>query len=210
VDVYVEAGPKRVFACAVDWPGWCRSGKSEESALETLAAYAPRFAVIAAQAGLKLGPTAARRLEVVERVPGSASTDFGVPGSVAEVDRRPLRGKDATRYAALVAAGWSVLDRVVEGAPASLRKGPRGGGRDRDAIVTHVIGAEVAYARKAGVRIREPDRDDRVAVEAARAEILAAIVASSDAAWPARYLARRTAWHAVDHAWEIEDRSEPS
>jgi len=27
--------------------------------------------------------------------------------------------------------------------------------------------------------------------------------------WPARYAIRRSAWHALDHAWEIEDRSEP-
>jgi hypothetical protein len=28
--------------------------------------------------------------------------------------------------------------------------------------------------------------------------------------WPPRYAARRIAWHALDHAWEIEDRSEPT
>jgi hypothetical protein len=25
--------------------------------------------------------------------------------------------------------------------------------------------------------------------------------------WPPRYVARRMAWHLLDHAWEIEDRS---
>jgi hypothetical protein len=27
--------------------------------------------------------------------------------------------------------------------------------------------------------------------------------------WPARYAIRRSAWHALDHAWEIEDRAGP-
>jgi hypothetical protein len=31
----------------------------------------------------------------------------------------------------------------------------------------------------------------------------------ADRKWTARYAARRIAWHALDHAWEIEDRSEP-
>jgi hypothetical protein len=25
--------------------------------------------------------------------------------------------------------------------------------------------------------------------------------------WPPRYAARRIAWHVLDHAWEIEDRT---
>ncbi|MGH2773763.1 MAG: hypothetical protein ACRDIU_11590 [Actinomycetota bacterium] len=37
VKVFVENGSKRVFAGAVDWPGWCRSGKDEQEALEALA-----------------------------------------------------------------------------------------------------------------------------------------------------------------------------
>jgi hypothetical protein len=27
--------------------------------------------------------------------------------------------------------------------------------------------------------------------------------------WQPRYFVRRSAWHALDHAWEIEDRSRP-
>jgi len=33
IPVYIESGAKKVFACAVDFPGWCRSGKDEASAL---------------------------------------------------------------------------------------------------------------------------------------------------------------------------------
>ena len=62
---------------------------------------------------------------------------------------------------ALVAASWTVLDRVVEKALRSrLRKGPRGGGRDRDAIVEHVLGAETMYARKIGLRLQQPAAGD--------------------------------------------------
>src|SRR5690349_9971305 len=46
-DVYLEVGKKRVFACAADWPGWCRSGRDEEQALEALTTSASRYAVLA-------------------------------------------------------------------------------------------------------------------------------------------------------------------
>jgi hypothetical protein len=29
----------------------------------------------------------------------------------------------------------------------------------------------------------------------------------ADRKWTQRYAARRIAWHALDHAWEMEDRS---
>jgi hypothetical protein len=123
-----------------------------------------------------------------------------------------LTKKEAGRLSALVAATWTVLDRVVEKAPASLRKGPRGGGRDRDAIFEHVLGAETAYARKLGLRLQQPAATDVAAVREHRNAIVAALRAGTkspiEGGWPARYVARRTAWHATDHAWEIEDRTE--
>ncbi len=211
--VYLEVGSKRVFACALAWPGWARSGKNEELALQALAAYAPRFAVVAEEAGLRFPSTGARNFEVVERVPGSGTTDFGAPGAVASADREPLKGKDVERFLGLVRASWTVFDRVVARAPAELRKGPRGGGRDRDKIVDHVLGAETAYARSIGVRLSQPDPVDTTAVADFRDQILEGLRAGEPAGakgWPARYAARRIAWHALDHAWEIEDRSQSS
>jgi hypothetical protein len=214
--VGVELGGKRVFAWAVDWPGWARSGKTEEQALEALASYASRYAVVAKEAGIKLPARAGEGFEVVERVKGSGATDFGIPHEVVEADAAPLRKAEAERQGKLVAASWAVLDRVVDGAPAELRKGPRGGGRDRDKIVDHVLGAEAAYARKLGVKHPQPARDDAEAVAALREEVLATLRAPSDGTasvpkgWPPRYAARRIAWHVLDHAWEIEDRSEPA
>jgi hypothetical protein len=213
--VGVEAGSKRLFVWAMDWPGWCRSGKTEEAALEALAAAAPRYAAVATEAGLRFPRTAAASFDVVERVEGTATTDFGAPGSLAAADAEPLTKAGAERQASLVEASWAVFDRVVAGAPAELRKGPRGGGRDRDKIVEHVLGAEAAYARKIGIRVRQPQADDAGAVAAMRAAITDFLRQARqgtppvDKGWPPRYAARRIAWHALDHAWEIEDRSEP-
>jgi hypothetical protein len=212
--VGIELGSKRVFACALDWPGWCRSGKTEEQALEALAAYAPRYAVVAEQAGIELPAGVGDGFEVVERVRGSGATDFGIPHEVVPLDGEPTSAKEAERRGELVAAAWAVFDRVVAGAPAELRKGPRGGGRDRDKIVDHVLGAEAAYARQLGIKHQQPARDDRAAIQALRDDILEVLRAPSDGSprkpngWPPRYAARRIAWHVLDHAWEIEDRSE--
>ncbi len=216
-DVYLEVGQKRVFACAVDWPGWCRAGRDESQALAALAASASRYALVAKQAGLKFSSSGDSDFEVIQRVQGSASTDFGVPGTVLALDLEPLDQPAAERLARLVEACWAVFDRVVAGAPAELRKGPRGGGRDRDKIVDHVVGAEtMAYAAKLGLRLRQPEFDDAPAIAAARAAISERLRTAAhgrrttaDPGWPPRYAARRIAWHALDHAWEIEDRTEP-
>jgi hypothetical protein len=207
--VYLEIGKRRVFASAAEWPGWTRSGKDEQSALEALAAAAPRYAQAAKAARIAFAPGAG--FEVVERLPGDATTEFGAPGAIAKGEMKRLTKKEAGRLSALVAASWTVLDRVVENAPPSLRKGPRGGGRDRDAIVEHVVGAETMYARKIGLRLQQPAARDAAALRDFRNEIVAGLRAGTkgvtERGWPARYTARRMAWHVLDHAWEIEDRA---
>jgi hypothetical protein len=206
---YIETGAKRAFACCFDWPGWCRSGKDESLAVESLAAYTTRYAPIAAKAGYPLPHDV--RFEVVERVPGSPTTDFGALSAIAADDRTAMTSHAAERIADLVVAVWKQFDAVVAGAPAELRKGPRGGGRDRDKIAAHVLAAETMYARKVGVHHREPAVDDREAVEELRAAILESLRSPESivppSGWPAAYAARRIAWHVLDHAWEIEDRS---
>ena len=200
--VYLEVGSKKVFACTVDWAGWCRSGKTEEAALEALATYTDRYRPVAERAGVKF-PRTATNFEIVERVKGSATTDFGAPGEVPQLDHTNLTPAQAKRLAALTEAGWVVFDAVVATAPAELRKGPRGGGRDRDKIVGHVVDGEVGYARQLGLRVAKASTEER------RAAIAQAIRSRvEDTKWPARYAARRIAWHVLDHAWEIEDRSE--
>ncbi|HEY2956690.1 MAG TPA: hypothetical protein VGM21_00560 [Actinomycetota bacterium] len=214
--VYLEVGSKRVFACSLDWPGWARSGKTDELALEALADYAPRYAVVAGRAGIAFPATVADELQVVERLPGSATTNFGAPGEVASADAEPVSAAQAERTAGLLRASWAVFDQVAAAAPAELRKGPRGGGRDRDKMVDHVLGAEAGYARMIGVKRRPPPIDDQAAIEDLREAIVEVLGAPSDGkaprpkGWPARYAARRIAWHVLDHAWEMQDRSSPS
>jgi len=207
--VYLEVGKRRVFASAADWPGWARSGKDERSALEALANAQMRYAAVPKAARIPFAPGAG--FEVVERLPGNAMTEFGAPGAIAKAEARRLTKKEAGRQSALVAASWTVLDRVVEKAPQALRKGPRGGGRDRDVMVDHVLGAETMYARKLGLRLKQPAAADAAAVREHRNAIVAGIRAGTrgvtEGGWPARYAARRIAWHALDHAWEMEDRS---
>ncbi|HTE84138.1 MAG TPA: hypothetical protein VK821_05350 [Dehalococcoidia bacterium] len=210
IEVYVELGVKRGFACALDWPGWCRSGRDEKQALETLAAYAPRYAIVAAEAGFPLTPDAAQ-FEVVDHVAGNGTTDFGAPAGIVDSDNTWVTDEAAERLAELVAASWRVFDRVAAGAPAELRKGPRGGGRDRDKIVEHVLGADTMYARRIGVRRSQPAIGDEAGIERLREAMLEAlreqVLEAMGNPWPAQYAARRIAWHVLDHAWEIEDRS---
>lgn len=213
--VAIETGAKRVFATAVDWPGWSRSGKTEASAIEALVAAAPRYAAVAAVAGEPApSPSGVDGVDVVERNPGDGGTDFGVPSRVTAQDRRPVSAAEADRLRRLVAAAWSVFDDVVATAPAELRKGPRGGGRDRDRIVDHVLGADHAYCGVMGIRLPAPSRDDPGSIVAMRSAVLDLLGQPSDGTplggrkWPPRYAACRIAWHALDHAWEIEDRTE--
>jgi hypothetical protein len=188
-----------VFAAAVDWPGWCRRGKGEDAAIEALLDYRDRYRGVAGTS-FRPGP-----VDVVGRVPThSGMADFGAPGAVGPWDDEPLAAREAGRQIRLLDASWRYLDQVVAASPAELQKGPRGGGRDRDAMVEHVREAERAYAAKVGCRIppRTPWAEQRVALAAG----LRAAPANGATAWPVRYAIRRIAWHALDHAWEIEDR----
>jgi hypothetical protein len=212
IPVYLEAGAKKVFACSIDFPGWCRSGKDEEAALEALADYAPRYAEVAKVA--KVAFPAKVEPEVVERVKGKGATDFGIPHEVTRADTEPLTARQAARQVELMRAAWAVLDRVAKASPAELRKGPRGGGRDRDKMLDHVLGAEAAYARKLGIKHPQPELGDTRAIKALRDELAETLRGASDGSplvargWPPRYAMRRIAWHVLDHAWEMQDRAD--
>jgi hypothetical protein len=214
LEIGVEVGEKKAFVWAIDWPGWCRAGKTVELAREALVAYAPRYEVVVAAAGLTMPDIDGDALDVVVSTRGGSGTDFGVPSVITDTDRQRVTKRRAERLADLVEASWTVFDTVAGGAPASLRKGPRGGGRDRDKMIDHVIEADHAYAREIGLRLPAPKRTDRTAVEAERAAVLEVLRTPSDGRppadrkWTQRYAARRIAWHALDHAWEMEDRSE--
>jgi hypothetical protein len=211
-----EVGAKKAFAWAIDWPGWARSAKTAEAARQALLAYAPRYEVAVRIARLEMPSVdgGVDEVDVVDSVTGGSGTDFGVPSAITDADRRRVTAAEAERLAALVAAAWTVFDRVAATSPASLRKGPRGGGRDRDKMIGHVLEADHAYARELGIRLPEPQLGDDTAIHAERTAVLDLLSAASDGGplaerkWTQRYAARRIAWHALDHAWEMEDRAE--
>ncbi|TME36569.1 MAG: hypothetical protein E6I61_15935 [Chloroflexi bacterium] len=177
--VYVEVGGKRAFASAADWPGWCRSGKSEAAALEALASYAPRYAKVARLARVEL-PKDATNFNVVERLKGNATTDFGAPGIPAKDETKRMTAAETRRMVALLEACWKYLDNVRAKAP-----------------FEHVLGAELEYAKRIGLRLKQLDR---------RALAESFSNPNREEKWPVAYAVRRTAWHALDHAWEMEDR----
>jgi hypothetical protein len=211
-EVVLEVSRTRTFASAVDWPGWCRSGKTPDDALRVLAEYAGRYAAVARIAHVRFALAAADELVVVDETEGNATTTFGAPAMTGPTDDRPLTRGEADRQVQLLEASWAGLDRLAVEAPEHLRKGPRGGGRDRDKVVAHVVEAERSYASTIGVR-HPPYHGDRAALEACRAEVASVLRGAGSAPlgtkWSARYFLRRATWHVLDHVWEIEDKSEP-
>jgi hypothetical protein len=221
VPVYLESGSHRVFAGALDWPGWCRSGKDEAAALRSLFEYRSRYerALRGSPAGFR-PPAAESALKVVERLRGDATTDFGSPGRAPARDAEPPGAAERERAGEILRACWREFDRAVDAAAGkALRKGPRGGGRTLKEIVAHVFDAELAYLGKLGWTFKPAKRGyDRQAFEGIRAAILEGLAASAageipargprgGSRWTARYFVRRASWHALDHSWEIEDRS---
>ncbi|MGZ3622105.1 MAG: hypothetical protein ACXVDN_07465 [Ktedonobacteraceae bacterium] len=208
-DIYIELGEKKAIVWSLEWPGWCRIRASEAASVQALIDYESRYRLIAQRAGQDFAPG---NLVVIERLQGNANTAWGVPAVMAPAETRPVDAATAQRNVALLRASWDMLEEVVATSPAELRKGPRGGGRDRDEIRRHVIEAERVYARKIGVRHKPFEIDDKSALNAMRDEIVAVLSNPSsgeplvDGGWNASYAVRRMAWHVVDHIWEIEDR----
>jgi len=219
IKVCLEVTPKQAVASALDWPGWCRAGRNEGAALETLASYAGRYAPVAAHAGVSFLFTVA--FDVIERVPGGPATAFAAPECrrpfpqiTAAAERAVVTPAAARHLAGLLTAAWATFDEIAAASPAELRKGPRGGGRDRDQILGHVIGTETVYARKLGIRLKQPPIGDVAAIGQLREAIAAVLSAPSDGApvvpggWTTRYAARRIGWHLLEHAWEMQDRAD--
>jgi hypothetical protein len=214
VRVMLEQGKKkRVVACAFDWPGWDRSARIGTDVLAVLAAYRPRYAKVAEQAGFGADFGGIGEFEVVERLDGIGMTDFyGVSGRAAAPENEPMTDDECERKIALLRASWRTFDDFAAGTSAELRKGPRGGGWDKDRIIRHVNGAEIdEFAPKVGVKVPLETRDDADDLRAYRdafVEGIRAHHASGEPArsWPLQFLIRRCAWHMLDHAWELEDR----
>ena len=212
--VVLEVAPKRSFASAIDWPGWSRSAKTADEAVEALLAYGPRYAKVAKRAKVAFSPPAtARGVEIVERQEGGGGTEFGVPSSTARPESDPLPTRELNRLIALLEASWATFDAAARRAEGTtLTLGPRGGGRQVPKMIEHVREAESAYVHQLGTKASGQSMPE---LRRSFVEALRLLAAGEDLPtpnkvkkpWTPRYAIRRSAWHALDHAWEIEDRS---
>lgn len=210
----LESGKKkRIVACAYDWPGWDRSTTLKGDPLAVLDDYRPRFAKVADLAGYGADFADLGDLTVVEEVEGIGMTDFyGVSGRTATAETEPMTDDEFERKLALLQASWATFDDTAARVSTDLRKGPRGGGREKERIIQHVNGAEIdEFAPKVGVKVPLETRDDPEALLDYRQAFAAAIRDHHERGAPARswalpFLIRRCAWHMLDHAWELEDR----
>jgi hypothetical protein len=220
IAVALEIGPKqRVFAQASDWIGWCRAGKDEETALHQLVIAGPRYAPVAARAGLSFTiPPSFEAFEVVERVPGTATTDFGAPAVPLPSDQEPLAETDIERFISLLTACWSTFDDVLHSISADLRDKKPERARSPNAMRLHLLQTDRMHLSAFGPAFRQPDPAHVAEQEAAvREQIMAALRAVPRGeniaprrrygfSWTPRFAVRRSAWHALDHAWELQGR----
>ena len=214
IRILVESGKKkRVVASAFDWPGWDRSTKLDGDVLAALDSYRSRFAKVAELAGYGDEFRRLGEFEVVEDVVGIGMTDYyGVSGRAATAEHEPMTESDLDRKLALLQASWRTFDDATARVSSELRKGPRGGGRDKERIIRHVNGAEIdEFAPKVDVKVPLQTRDDPQALASYRIAFIEAIREHHDRgdtarSWTLQFLIRRCAWHMLDHAWELEDR----
>ncbi len=212
--VMLEIGPKgkKVVAVAPDWPGLERSAKTGEAAIERVQSYLPRYAQVAKLAGMDAAFAALSTVDIVEHYPGMSSTDFwGISFAFSSIDRQDLSSGELERELTLMQACWAFFDDVRLRVSAQMQKGPRGGGRNRDRIVQHTLSAEQDWAAKLGMRTLDGAKLTDEGLRAHRDAYCNAIRAfhSEDKmarTWPLRYLIRHTAYHTLDHAWEMEDK----
>jgi hypothetical protein len=212
--VTVEIGlkGKKVAAFAPDWPGLERGAKTEEEVLARLESYLPRYAQVAKLAGMDAAFAASTQLEIVERYPGVGSTDFwGIPFAFSSIDQQAMASDELERELTLMQACWAFFDAARYRVSAEMQKGPRGGGRDRDQIVRHVFHTEMDWAKKLGLPMPDTAHLTEAVVRSHRETYCTAIRAfhaqgKTARTWPLRYLIRHTAYHTMDHAWEMEDK----
>jgi hypothetical protein len=214
IRVTLEIGPKgkKVVAVAPDFPGFSRGAKTAEAAIERLLSYVPRYAVMAKRAGLEAELADISGVDIVEEYPGTGSTDFwGISFAFSSIDRQEMSSATLERDLTLMQACWAFFDDVRSRVSPEMQKGPRGGGRDRDHIVRHTVGTELDWAKGIGVHTSEEAMLTTEGVKAHREAYCNAIRtlhAEGKMAhkWPLHYLIRHTAFHTLDHAWEMEDK----
>jgi hypothetical protein len=217
VRTVLERGPKekRFVAFSLDWPGWSRGAKTADVALETLEAYRARYRPVAGLAGKASEFDAAGPLEVVEDKVGTGSVDFwGISFSPSSTEQGPMAEAELERGITILQACWTFFDGVAARVSPEMRKGPRGGGRDRDRIIRHTIRTESEdFAKQVGIRIPEEAALSPDGLRRHRNDYLAAMraynagdVTKPMRSWTLPFLIRHSAFHTLDHAWEMEDK----
>ena len=212
--VILEIGrSRRVVAGATDWPGLDRWGTSEDASIEKLLSYVPRYAPIAERAGRAAEFARARDIDVIERVPGSSSTDFwGIAHVPSQVEAGILSPAELERRLDALQACWAWFDDVTSRVTGELLPAARGGGRTREQVIRHTYASEPEQmTRKVEVRtarevVLTPDglaRHRQETLDAIRAWNAEGKAART---WPIQFLIRRIAHHVTDHGWEMEDR----
>ena len=214
--IFSEAGKKKVFVGAIDWPGLCRSGKNEEAAISELRDCGMRYAKLLRATSLNFQiPKTTSDFSISERHAGNATTDFGAPSIMLDADKEPINNRELERFQKILLACWQKFDEVAEEAKGKeLRKGPRGGGRDLEKILTHVHEVNLVYAQRLAWKGRNYSvsemsqawQDIMRSFETAVQQGLPEKGPRGGEIWKPRYFVRRIAWHVLDHAWEIEDR----
>jgi hypothetical protein len=213
----VERGPKgkRAVAFAVDWPGWSRGARTPDEAMAMLESYRERYRPVAAGATLGAEFESAGPLHVVEDRVGTGSTDFwGISFAPSSLEQEPMDEAELERKITVLRSCWAYFDAVGARVSPELRKGPRGGGRDRDQIIRHVIRNESeSFAKGVGLRVPEygamtPDglRDYRAAYLEAMRAYRRGELKRRMRSWTLAFLVRHSAFHTMDHAWEMEDK----
>lgn len=214
IRVAVESGKKgkKSAAYAIDWPGWNRGGKSDDEAYANWAGYRDRYRSIAERAGLLDEFDAQLGSEIVVSYQGTGSTDFwGISFAPSPLDIGPLEGNVIERRLKLLWACWGYFDDVAARVSPVLKKGPRGGGRDRDEIVNHVLGNERGWASGVGVEyppgvILDPEVRRQFREDLADGLRTYNAEGKKSGTWQPSFFLRHAAYHTLDHAWEMEDR----
>ena len=204
---------KRWVAVAADWPGLERGGKTEDLAVAKLVDYVPRYLPVAKRVRLGSQLTTQTKIDIIGRYPGTGSTDFwGISFAPSPLDREPFDAPTFDRQVRLLRAAWDEFDDTASRVSAELRPGVRGGGRSRDQIVRHVLANEGGdFSRRVNAKSELEDlltpgglahHRDRY-VDAMRGWYAEGKPLGK---WTIPYLLRHTAYHTLDHAWEMKDR----